>query len=261
MRQLIFSYLILGAILICTSCSDKQYQALFQEKNAISDTLSQKNPLPLNEYHIKSQDILEIRNLQNSKSIVDLNPPTNATPSVGSATTQPETFQVEEDGTVALTGLGHVHVAGLTRFEAQKLIESLYHNALLKDPIIALKIVNLKVTILGEIRSQGNYALTKDKITLVELIGEAGGLTDKANEKNVKIIRGTEKNPKVIEIDLNSIRSINDPATILQSGDIIYVAQSRRAARSENLQNFSTLAQPVLILFNTVLILYTLIHR
>jgi len=261
MRQLIFSYFILGAILICTSCSDKQYQALFQERNAIPDTLSQKSPLPLSEYHIKSQDILEIRNLQNSKSIVDLNPSVNVVASTGGASNQPETFQVEEDGTVALTGLGHVQVAGLTRFEAQKLIEGLYHNTLLKDPIIALKIVNLKVTILGEIKSQGNYPLTKDKTTLVELIGEAGGLTDKASEKNIKIIRGTEKKPQIIEIDLNNIRSINDPSTILQSGDIIYVAQNKRAARTDNLQNFSTVLQPALILFNTVLILYTLIHR
>jgi polysaccharide export outer membrane protein len=261
MRRLIFSYLILGAILICTSCSDKQYQALFQEKNAMGDTLSQKSPLPLSEYHIKSQDILEIRNLQNSKTIVDLNPASAMATSQVATSTQPETFQVEEDGTVALTGLGHVTVAGLTRFEAQKLIESLYHNTLLKEPIIALKIVNLKVTILGEIKGQGNYPLTKDKITLIELIGEAGGLTDKANEKNVKIIRGTEKNPKVIEIDLNNIRSINDPSTILQSGDIIYVAQNKRATRADNLQNFSTLFQPILILFNTVLILYTLIRR
>jgi polysaccharide export outer membrane protein len=261
MRQLIFSYIILAAIFICTSCSDRQYQTLFQEKKSISDTLSQQSPVTLSEYHIKSQDILEIRNLQNSKSIVDLNPSTTVVNSQGSASTQPETFQVEEDGTVALTGLGHVQVAGLTRFEAQKMIESLYHKSVLKDPIIALKIVNLKVTILGEIKSQGNYPLIKDKTTLVELIGEAGGLTDKANEKNVKIIRGTEKKPKVIEIDLNNIRSINDPSTILQSGDIIYVAQSGRAARGDNLQNFSTLFQPVLILFNTVLIIFTFIHR
>ena len=261
MRRLISSYIILAAIFICTSCSDKQYQALFQEKKSLSDTSTRKKDTITNYYRIKSQDILEIRNLQNSKSIVDLNPSTAMATSQGVATTQPETFQVEEDGAVALTGLGHVHVGGLTRFEAQKLIESLYHNALLKDPIIALKIVNLKVTILGEIKGQGNYALTKDKTTLVELIGEAGGLTDKANEKNIKIIRGTEKNPKVIQIDLNNIRSINDPGTILQSGDIIYVAQNSRAARSDNLQNFSTLFQPVLILFNTALILYTLIHK
>lgn len=259
MRRLIISYLVLAAIFICTSCSDKQYQALFQEKTAFNDTSAQKSAVTVNEYHIKSQDILQIRNLQDIKYIANDAPvSTNTT---GGSASQGQTFQVEEDGTVALPALGRIQVAGLTRVEAQKLIEDLYRKNLLKDPIIDLKIVNLKVTVLGEIKAQGNYVLTKDRTTLVELIGEAGGLTERANEKNIKIIRGTEKNPKVTEVDLNNIRSINDPVSILQSGDIIYIAQNKRAARSDNLQNFSTVFQPVLILFNTVLILYTLIHK
>ena len=259
MRQLISSFLILTLFLICTSCSNKQYQTLFQEKTALSDDSLQKTPVILNEYHIKSQDLLQIRNLQDIKYIVN-DAPVTANVAGGNAA-QGQTFQVEEDGTVALPVLGRIQVAGLTRVEAQKLIEDLYRKNLLKDPIIELKIVNLKVTVLGEIKGQGNYILTKDKTTLVELIGEAGGLTEKANERNIKIIRGTQKNPDVIEIDLNNIRSINDPKTILQSGDIIYIAQNKRATRSDNLQNFSTIFQPALILFNTALILYTLIHK
>jgi polysaccharide export outer membrane protein len=260
MRQLIISYLVLFVIFIFTSCSDKQYQALFQERNGMADSAAQKAaPVVINEYHIKSQDILQIRNLQDIKYIVN-DAPVNANTTGGNAS-QGQTFQVEEDGTVALPALGRIPVAGLTRVEAQKLIEGLYHKELLKDPIIELRIINLKVTILGEIRAQGNYVLTKDKTTLVELIGEAGGLTERANEKNIKIIRGTEKSPKVTEIDLNNIHSINDPVSILQSGDIIYVAQNKRASRSDNLQNFSTIFQPILILFNTALILFTLIHK
>ena len=259
MRQIIISYLVLAAIFICTSCSNKQYQELFQEKTAINDSAAQKSPVGISEYHIKSQDILQIRNLQDIKYIANDAPvSTNTT---GGNASQGQTFQVEEDGTVALPALGRVPVAGLTRVDAQKLIESLYRKELLKDPIIDLKIVNLKVTVLGEIRGQGNYVLTKDKTTLVELIGEAGGLTERANEKNIKIIRGTEKNPKVTEINLDNINSINNPVSILQSGDIIYIAQNKRASRSDNLQNFSTIFQPVLILFNTALILFTLIHK
>jgi polysaccharide biosynthesis/export protein len=259
MRQIIYSCFISGLILVCTSCSDKQYQALFQEKNAINDTLAKRNPAAFAQYRIKPQDILQIRNLQNSKNIVDMNPAAPA--GQGNSSTQPETYQVEEDGTVALTGLGHVKVAGLTRFGAQQLIEDRYRKDLLKDPIIEVKITNLKVTILGEVHGQGNYILVKDKTNLVELIGEAGGLTDKANEKNIKIIRETEGNPKVTVVDLNNIQSINDPDNVLQSGDIIYVAENKRAARSDNLQNFSTVFQPALILFNTALIIFTLIRK
>ncbi len=259
MRQLIYSYLILTAFLICTSCSNKQYQTLFQQRNSIADSTAQNHPVTLMEYHIKPQDILQIRNLQDIKYIVN-ELPINPNASGGNAA-QGQSFQVEEDGTVALPVIGRIQIAGLTRVEAQKLVEDLYRKNLLVNPIIDLKIVNLKVTLLGEVRGQGNYTLIKDKTTLVELIGEAGGLTDGANEKNVKIIRGTGENPVVTEVDLNNLSSINDPKAILQSGDIVYISKNKRAARADNLQNFSTVFQPVLILFNTVLILYTLIHK
>ncbi|HEY2583873.1 MAG TPA: polysaccharide biosynthesis/export family protein [Mucilaginibacter sp.] len=257
-RLLINIYVILAILLIFTSCSKKQYQPLFEQIKSIPDTTVQKSALSPYYYKIKPQDILQVRNLQNIKYIVDETPLTISNSSAGATTSLGQTYQVEEDGTVALPVIGHVAVTGLTRSEAQKLIEDIYRKNLLKDPIIELKIVNLKVTILGEIKGQGNYILIKDKTTLVELIGEAGGLTDKANEKDIKIIRGSEKNPQVIEINLDDIVSINDPKAILKSGDIIYVAQNKRAIRNDNLSSFSTIVQPVLLLLNTVLIVITL---
>ena len=212
----------------------------------------------MNYYRIQPQDILQIRNLQDEKYIVNV--VSTSTTTSGGNNSQGQSFQVEENGTVALPMIGHVKVVGLTRIEANRLIEDLYRKEL-KDPIIELTITNLKVTMLGEIRGPGNYPLTKDRTTLVEMIGTAGGLTDKANERNVKIIRGTEKTPQVTVIDLGDIQSINDSRAILQSGDIIYITQNKRAVRNDNLQNFSTIFQPALLLFNTALIIFTLIRR
>ena len=259
MRNYIPTCLIIGIFFLLTSCSSKQYQYLFEQKNNVTDTTSKGSDVTTGPYRIKAQDILQIRNLQSIKYIVDETPSTN-TGGGGSGNTG-QTFQVDDDGTVALPAIGHVKVAGLTRPEAAKQIEELYRKSLLKDPIIELKIVNLKVTILGEIKGQGNYTLTKDRTTLVELIGEAGGLTDKANEANVKIIRGDQKNPQVTEINLRDIQSINDPHAILQSGDVIYIAQNKRAVRNDKLQNLSIITQPVLLLLNTALIIFTLSHR
>jgi len=256
MRKLIPLYLILAVFFTCTSCSN-QYQALFQEKKSLQpDTSFFNRAVPLSEYHIQPQDILQIRNLQDIKFIA---PVVTSTP--GGSSEQGQSFQVQEDGTVVLPELGHLKVTGLTRAQAQQLVEDTYHKVLLKNPIIELKIINLKVTILGEIKGQGSYPLVKDKTTLVELIGEAGGLTDKANEKNIKIIRGGERNPTVTIIDLNDVGAINDPRSVLQSGDIIYVAQSKRAARNDNLQNVSTIVQPLLLFFNTALIIFTLVRK
>ncbi|GAC1309782.1 MAG: hypothetical protein NVSMB24_25820 [Mucilaginibacter sp.] len=255
-----YTFLILVTLLFFQSCSNKQYQALFEKKRSISDSLSKPTSGTSTYYRIKPQDVLQIRNLQNSKNIADLNPATSSSLQVGNFTGG-DTFQVEDDGTIALTGLGHVQVTGLTRFEAQKLIEDLYRKTFLKNPIIELKITNLKVTIFGEIKSPGAFPLIKDKTTLIELIGEAGGLTERANETNIKIIRGNEKIPKVTEIDLSNIESINDPRAVLQNGDIIYITENRRAIRNEKLQNFSSIFQPAILLFNTALIIVTLIRH
>ena len=262
MRICTLTLFFFGIIFVLTSCSSKQYQLLFEQKTAGPDSSSAQKPtVAAAVYRIKPQDILQIRNLQNVKYIVDEAPISN-TASTGTTTTNTgQTFQVDDDGTVALPVIGHVAVAGLTRPEAAKLIESLYRKSLLKDPIIELKIVNLKVTMLGEIKGQGNYPLTKDRTTLVEMIGTAGGLTDKANETNIQIIRGDQVNPQVTVINLRNIQAINDPRAILQNGDIIYIAQNKRAVRNENLQNISVISQPVLLLLNTALIIFTLSHR
>lgn len=259
MRHLTLPALIIGMFFALTSCSNKQYQTLFEQKNAINDSLAKNSITDFSYYRIKPQDILQVKNLQSSKSIVD-DAPVSVGIAGGNAATG-QTYQVEEDGTVALPVIGRVPVVGLTRHEAEKTIEGIYRAKLLKDPIIEVIITNLKVTLLGEVHAQGNYPLVKDKTTLVDIIGAAGGLTDKANEKNIKIIHGTDKNAKVTIIDLNNIQSIYDTNSILQNGDIVYIAQNKRAVRVDNLQNFSLIVQPALIIFNAVLIIITLSRR
>ncbi len=265
MRNLTFSFLVVVLYLGCASCSDKQYQALFVQRNSMTGGAAQQAAADTQKYRIKPQDILQVRNLQNIKYIVDETPVSPNTGGGGSGSgannQQGQTYLVEDDGTVALPVIGHIKVAGLTRFEAQKFIEGLYHKSLLKDPIIELKIVNLKVTVLGEVKAQGNFSLTKDKTTLIEIIGQAGGLTDKANEKNIKIIRGPADNPQVTEINLSILQTANDPKTLLQNGDVIYVSKNKRAVHSDNFQNFSVIIQPVLLVVNTVLIIFTLTRR
>jgi polysaccharide export outer membrane protein len=248
---------LFGIIALGCSCSYRQNQILFEKKSTSVDTAIKK--IAAVSYLIQPQDILQIRNLQNLKYIVDESPSLGATGN-GSVTTAGlgQTFQVEEDGTVALPAIGHVQVAGLSRTEATKLIEGLYRKSLLKDPIIELKVVNLKVTLLGEVKVPGNFPILKDNTTLVELIGQAGGLTPAADEKKIKIIRNKDKVQNVSEIDLSDISSLSDPRILLQNGDIIYVAQNKRTIRTENLQNFNTWVQPALLLLNTALIIFTL---
>jgi polysaccharide export outer membrane protein len=258
MRILTYISSFIFILIILTSCSGKQYQTLFEQKTVNTDTTSRKTSGDLSVYRIKPQDLLQIRNLQNISYVVDAPPTGNGTSGSGGAI---QIYQVDEDGSVALPVIGHVPVAGLTRSQAAKLVEDLYRKNLLKDPIIELKITNLKVTMLGEVTGQGNFPLIKDKTTLIEMIGQAGGLTKNANVTNIKIIRGDQSNPQITVINLRDVSSINDPRAILQSGDIIYIAQNKRSIRNENLQNITSIAQPVLLLINTALLIISFSHR
>lgn len=255
-----YSICIVAIIIIFSSCSYKQSHVLFENRNTVaakSDSLGQKDFPVKSAYRIQPRDLLQIKNLQNIKFIVDELPASSAG-TAGGAAAAGQTFEVDEDGTVALPVIGRVAVGGLTRVEATRKIEDLYRKSLLKDPIFDVKIVNLKVTIFGEVGSQGNFPLLKENTTLVEMLGQAGGLTQNANEKNVKIIRGSGIHKSVTEIDLGDINSISDPRAILQNGDVIYISQNKKAIRNDKLQNLTTLIQPALILLNTALIIITL---
>jgi polysaccharide export outer membrane protein len=258
MRYLIVLYLFVG--IIFTSCSYKQDQVLLEQKSFLPDTSSAKTFTNISKYRIKPQDILQITNIQNSKNLVDLNAGVTGTAGL-TVSQQGETYQVEEDGTVALTGIGRVPVAGLTRIEARNYIENLYRKDALKNPLFELKIINLKVMLFGEVRAQGAVLLTHDNTTLIEIISQAGGLTEKADGKNVKIIRGGKKYPKTEIIDVTDLKTLTDPRIVMQNNDIVVIPQNKRAVRTDRLQDFSTIASPVLLIFNTALIVLTLIRR
>ena len=289
MRFLYTAYLILGVLFIFSSCSYKPSQVLFEEKakivtpakasKTVKNSKTANNPIistpdpvlyadtattKIINYRIQPQDILEIRNLQNSKAIVDMNPPLSSgggNSNTAPVTPQPETFQVEDDGTIALTGIGRIKVSDLTRLEAMKLIEDRLKVDVVKDPIIDIKITNLKVTVLGEVKTPGNFPLTKDRTTLVEVIGAAGGLTEKANEKDIRIIRGKPGEQKEIKINFSKLSAAADPKAILQNNDLIVVSQNDKTVRADNVQVFSTVIQPVLIVLSALIVITSLIKR
>jgi polysaccharide export outer membrane protein len=246
-----------GIVMALSSCSYKPYQTLF-EPNASATANQANNFVAAGIYKIKPEDVLQVRNLQNLKFILEDAAPSSAVTTTGGGNIAGQAYPVAADGTVALPVIGRVPVAGLTRQEASKAIEDVYREKVIKDPIIEVKIMNLKVTVFGEVRTPGNYALVKDKTTLIDVLGQAGGITDKGNEKKVKIVRGGTENPQIAEVNLSELQSLTNPAMILQNDDIVYVGQNKRAVRNEKIQNISTIVQPTLLLLNTALLLFTL---
>jgi len=244
---------LLFSISLLSSCATRYKDALFQSKtDFVTDTL--KTIYVVNDhgpedvyYRIKPTDILAIRNLQNNEF--------GAQGTGGQAAAA--SFSVEPDGTVMLPVIGKVEIAGLTRRGARQKIQDLYSKTLLKDPIIELMIINLKVTLLGEFAGKGNILLEKDNTTLVDILGQTGGLNAGANPENIKIIRGDRKNPEIIYVNLKNINTLGNPKLVLQNNDIIY-AEPKSTGFNQQIQTVMTYAQPILIFLNMFIVINSL---
>ena len=251
--------LILFSILF--ACSARRDANLFAAPtDIVTDTI--KHVYVVNDqgtdsyYKIKPGDLLAVRNLQNkefgatSSTVITSQQPANIQ--------QVLSYEVEPDGKVNLPAIGKVAVAGLSRRETSAKIEALYREKLLVDPIIELSIINIKVTVLGEFQKQGNFLLERDNVNLIEIIAEAGGVLKTADRKSLKIIRGNKSNPEIIYVNLNDINSLASKKLMLQDHDIIVLQASKNALRNEKLQSFNNLLQPILIVVNLAVLIFTL---
>lgn len=259
---------LLIAIALC-SCSARKEHSLFNANtDIVTDTIKQVyvvNDQGISDafYKIKVNDRLAIRNVQNKEfGATGLNSATsgiasNANPVNGSINNV-VSYPVDLDGKVNLPAIGKVEVIGLSRREAAIKIQDLYTRQLLRDPIIELSVVNLKVTLLGEFGKQGNFLLERENTTLIDVIGDAGGITKTADPKTLKIIRGDRSRPEIIYVNLNDINSLASKKLILQNNDIIVLQQTKGAALTEKLNGFNSIVQPLLVVVNLAVLIFTI---
>ncbi|PWS26421.1 hypothetical protein DHW03_16710 [Pedobacter yonginense] len=260
-KQLHIIYVFIAILCILSSCAVRKQSTLFYSPtDQFTDTIKQVyvvNDQGISDayYKIKVNDQLAVRNVQNFEFGASISP--GATASSGTSGNV-SSYAVDLDGTVNLPAIGKLEVAGLTRREAALKIQDVYKQKLLKDPIIELSVVNLKVTLLGEFAKQGNFLLERDNTTLIDIIGEAGGINKTADPKSLKIIRGDRSNPEIIYVNLNDINSLASKKLIMQNNDIVVLQQTKSQAMSEKLQRANNVIQPLLVVINLAVLIFTL---
>jgi len=265
-KAILKSVCILFICSIFVGCAARKEHSLFNApSDVVTDTIKQVyvvNDQGISDayYKIKIGDQLAIRNVQNPEFGATANNNSGSQSNYTSTTGTAQnilSYPIEPDGMVNLPAIGKVEVVGLTRREATIKIQDLYKQKLLKDPIIELTVVNLKVTLLGEFSKQGNFLLEKDNTSLIEIIGEAGGITKTADPKTLKIIRGDRSYPEIIYVNLTDINSLASKKLILQNNDIIVLQPTKGSALSEKLQSFNNIVQPLLVVVNLAVLIFT----
>ena len=143
-----------------------------------------------------------------------------------STTTNPPTYLIDANGTIEFPVLGTLKLAGLSRKEAILLIKDRLKNYV-SNPIVNMRILNFKVTVLGEVKTPGVFTIVNERVTLPEAIGLAGDLNITGIRKNVLVIR--EKDGKKVEtrVDLTSRDVFKSPVFYLNQNDLVYVEPNK----------------------------------
>lgn len=151
----------------------------------------------------------------------------------------PAPQHIDTLGNVTMPMIGDVHVAGLTRDQAQQAIADEYvKQRYYKHPEITINIdeyADREVSIQGMVKSPGRFPLPiETAFSVVDLVTKAGGFTDIAKGSDVQIVRNPQGSgkPIVIHVDVQAIfkgkssLKSNDPSLLLQPGDTVYVPEA-----------------------------------
>src|SRR5262245_9948184 len=167
---------------------------------------AQDNAEDRGEYRIGAEDVLDIAVWNN--------------PAVS------RTVPVRPDGKISLPLLNDVAAAGLTPRELRDvLVQKLADYMPVPEvSIIVREVHSFKVSVIGEIKTPGNYEL-KSRTTVLDLLAKAGAFTDYAARSRIFVLRSSGGTTTKIPFNYHKVVSRTAPEEnfFLEPGDIVVV--------------------------------------
>ncbi|MEO1263484.1 MAG: polysaccharide biosynthesis/export family protein [Bacteroidota bacterium] len=131
-------------------------------------------------------------------------------------------YLVDPQGFIDIPVLGSLEVGGKTINETkQMLIEKL--KPYLTDPVIIIRFMNFRCTVLGEVGRPGQVTIQGERITILEALGQVGDLTPYSNREKILVIREQDGKREFGYVNIHSADIFQSPYFYLQQNDIVYV--------------------------------------
>lgn len=139
-------------------------------------------------------------------------------------------YIIDVDGNIDFPVLGKVKLIGLTVDEARQLFKKKFEEGkLLKDPVILIRLLNYRVIIEGAVNGPGVYNVSGERMTILEGLAMAGGLSINGRRDNILVIRDFNGTKTYSRVDLTSKEIFNSPVYYLTQNDYIYVEPNNSA--------------------------------
>ncbi len=158
------------------------------------------------------------------------------------------TARVAESGEITLPLVGSVAVAGLTVQGVHDRLAALLGHRFVVDPQVDVRVetyASQRVAVMGRVEKPGIYPLSRSASRIVDLVGQAGGLSAQAARRIElypveerpaagAVASGAEvKDPSLaalrgrqpIPIDLFDLMNLSDPIStlVLRDGDVVFI--------------------------------------
>lgn len=147
-------------------------------------------------------------------------------------------YLVDMQGNIEHHRLGTIHAEGLTKQELAAEIKKRLTAPveLLTNPTVIIRFTNFRVNILGEVARTGQITVPGERLTILEAITLAGGVTEYGKKNDIKIIREINGQRETGYIDLTSKDIFDSPYYNLAQNDIILVSPSKQRLKEMDQQ-------------------------
>ena len=170
-------------------------------------------------------------------------------------------FLVDVNGNIEYPRLGTIHAEGLTKIQLADEIKKKLTDPepdLLTNPSVIIRFLNYKITVLGQVGREGVLNIPVEKVTILEAIGLAGGITDFGKKDDVKILRENENEIEVGHVNLSSDSLFQSPYYHLQQNDVIIVQATKQKSKQADQNLAMQKIGFTLSVITTAALLYTL---
>ena len=151
-------------------------------------------------------------------------------------------YLVDNEGKVDFPVLGELKLGGLTKKQAEQMIVEKLKPYIKETPIVTVRMVNYKISVIGEVARPGTFTISNEKVNLLEALAMAGDMTVYGLRDDIKLIReDANGKQEIIPLDLNKAETILSPYYWLQQNDIVYVTPNKAKARNSDIGNSTSL--------------------
>ena len=228
--------LILGIVLLFASCVPQSRLKYVQDETTTQLKEEYMHNRPVK--RIKPHDNLYINVLsldeQTARMFSNQSPNTS-----GGINIDLLSYSVSESGSIDFPFIGEIILNNLTLLEAKEKVEKEI-SQYLNNTAITMKFVNSNITVLGEVRNQGEFPYFKEQLNIFQAMGYAGGITDYGDKSKVILVREYSNIVRYHDLDLTDKNIVEHPLYYLQPGDVVIVEPIKTKFRNLRTFTYST---------------------